>query len=122
MNMDDEKVRELLSRYRPVAPREQLRGRALSAPPPRQRSWPWAAAAAALIAATVGVHAAANRAVARQEPASPGSESALATALGDDAEARRAARVIVAEQAFRAWITGEDGSGGMIEEIVNGSN
>ena len=121
--MDEEQVRELLGRYRPVGPVKTLRQRALA---PRVRAlapaWPWAAAAAALMAASVGFHVATNRAaVGHALPPSPASEEALTTALGGDEEARSVARSIVAEQAFRAWLAG-DGTDGSLEELLNGVN
>ena len=59
--MDEEKIRELLDRYRLVGPPADLRARALAPVTRALRVWPWAAAAAALLAATVGLHVASNR-------------------------------------------------------------
>jgi hypothetical protein len=107
--MDDDKVRELLGRYRPVSPPAHLRTAVLSRPAGGSRMWPWAAAAAALVVATLTLHVAANRAIARVSmPASTESIEALAATLGGDEEAHRAARLIVAERRFRSWLTGGD--------------
>jgi hypothetical protein len=46
----DRGIDELLARYRPAGPPEHLRARVLAAQQPVRRAWPWAAAAAALLA------------------------------------------------------------------------
>jgi hypothetical protein len=58
----DGDIKELLSRYRPAGPRSD-RWAEISALPHSQiskseRAWPWAVAAAALLAVSVGLHAA----------------------------------------------------------------
>jgi len=118
--MDDEKVHELLGRYRPVRPPAGLRARALADPMRVPRSWPWAAAAAALLAATVGLHVAANRAIGRiAPPAAMAAEEALAAAMGGDDEAREAAQLIAGEKTFRAWLSGVDDQAWTIEDELN---
>jgi hypothetical protein len=118
--MDDDEVRELLGRYRPAGPPAALRARALASPVPAARTWPWAAAAVALLAATVGFHAAANRAIATvAEPADPLSMEALADLMGGTEEARRAAALIVEEQRFREWLSGKDAMTRTMEDELN---
>ena len=46
---------DLLRRYRPSGPPPELRARVLSGATPAGRAWPWVAAAAVLLAATVGL-------------------------------------------------------------------
>ena len=55
---DDRDIETLLRRYRPLEPPPDLRVRVLSAPADTRRAWPWAVAAAALLAASVGLHVA----------------------------------------------------------------
>ncbi len=55
---DDEKVEALLRRYRVRGPSDALRATCLSAP--REARWPWLAAAA-LLAAAAGLHAASGQ-------------------------------------------------------------
>lgn len=103
--MDDRQVEDLLKRYRPAGPPESLRERCLT-PSPIARVWPWAAAAAALLAITVGLQAAAAGAVAGADLmwAPDSSEQAvaeLADALGGDVAARRAAEQIIDQQMQR---------------------
>ena len=61
--MDDRQVEDLLKRYRPAGPPDSLRERCLT-PSSAARVWPWAAAAAALLAITVGLEVAAADAIA----------------------------------------------------------
>lgn len=118
--MDDDKVRELLGRYRPAGPPAVLRARVLATPVLAARTWPWAAAAAALLAATVGFHAAANRAIATvAEPAETLSVEALAALMGGTDEARRASALIVEEQRIREWLSGSDTRTWIMEDEPN---
>ena len=59
---EDTKVEELLSRYRPTEPRTDLWDQISTFPHSQiyksERAWPWAVAAAALLAISVGLHAA----------------------------------------------------------------
>ena len=102
--MDDNKVRELLGRYRPIGPSPELRQLVLRNAQP-DRIWPWAAVAAVLLMATVAVQFATTNAIGRIAPPSVDPTNALAATMGGDEEARNAARIIVAEQAMReaAW-------------------
>ena len=100
--MDDRQVEDLLKRYRPAAPPDSLRERCLT-PSRHARVWPWATAAAALLAITVGLEAAAAGAMARVDVVVAPDPTAqaiaeLAEALGGDAAARRVAEQIVDEQ------------------------
>ena len=54
--MTQDPIEDALRRYRPVGPPADLRARILEAPAPK-RAWPWAAAAAALLAVTVASNA-----------------------------------------------------------------
>lgn len=117
--MDDGKVRELLGRYRPVGPPDELRERALAASP-TQRTWPWAAAAAALLGVTLGVHAASNRAIANVvQLAPPLSVDALTAAMGGTENARMAAEMIVEEQRYREWLAGPAAITRTVEDELN---
>jgi hypothetical protein len=119
--MDDDKVRELLGRYRPAGPPAELRERALTITAKPLRTWPWAAAAAVLLTTALGLHAATNRALSRvAEPAAPPSVDALADALGADEDAQRAARLIVMERLLRN-VPGQRGVNNELEELINGS-
>lgn len=97
--VDDQQAEALLKRYRPAGPPEALRERCLT-PLQVARVWPWAAAAAALLATTLGVQMAAGAAMAGAKITSAPDPSAdavadLAEALGGDAAARRAAEEII---------------------------
>jgi hypothetical protein len=117
--MDDDKIRELLGRYQPAGPPSELRKRALAPSARSLRTWPWAVAAAALLAITLGVHAASNRAIATvAEVAAPVSVDALTTAMGGGEEAQRAAQLIVTEQLIRNAMSQRDGNN-ELEELIN---
>jgi hypothetical protein len=59
--MNDRELEELLRRYRPAGPPADLRARVMSGAVPVGRTWPWVAAAAVLLAATLWLHTAADR-------------------------------------------------------------
>lgn len=119
----DDKVRELFGQYQPVGPSSDLRERALGASAHPPRTWPWAAAAVALLMATMGLHAAANRAIATvAQPAAPLSVDALTAAMGGTEEARRVAESIVEEQKFRGWLAGPEVITWTIEDELNRVN
>lgn len=118
--MDDDKVRELLGRYRAAGPPAELRERALNAAANVPRAWPWAAAAAALLAVTLGLHTAADRSIASVAvPTASVSVDALTEAMGGTDEARRAAELIVEEEKFREWLSGSDAVMRTIEDELN---
>lgn len=54
-------IEDLLRRYQPSGPPSSLRARVVSGVADRPKTWPWAAAAAALLVATVALHAARER-------------------------------------------------------------
>jgi len=59
--MTDDDLEELLRRYQPSGPPPSLRARIVRGATDRGRTWPWAAAAAALLATTVALHGARAR-------------------------------------------------------------
>jgi hypothetical protein len=59
--MDDSELEEVLGRYRPRRPSSGLRQVALAGASRGGRVWPWAVAAAALLAMTIGLSSAADR-------------------------------------------------------------
>ncbi len=99
--MDDREIERILSRYQPVSPSSELRARALAAGEPRERIWPWAAAAAALLAATVGFDSASHQ---LREPIHLGPDERdivrreLTDALGGDDLARTRVEIMLAAQ------------------------
>ena len=100
--MRDDDIETVLKRYRPVGPDPGLRGRILARAAPR-RAWPWAAAAAALLAATAGFHAATARL--QGLPTATPNEQARAAAvdeltIGLGGDAREVAERLIAEQAL----------------------
>lgn len=106
--MDDSELEATLRRYRAAGPRADLRERILAAP--KQRIWPWAAAAAALLIATQMLNFASRYEVAEaSEALGPGTETrvkeTLTEMLGGDAPARELAELIVFEQQVRSEMT-----------------
>ena len=93
--MKDEDIERLLSRAQPVGPRPELRARILSRRPPG-RAWPWAVAAAAMLALTTLLQAGAAAARDRVQATTSGApdlETELVAALREtgnfsDSEAR----------------------------------
>lgn len=100
--MDDRDLEQLLRRYRPADPPSDLRERCLAqaADEPPVRGWPWAAAAAAMLAAATGF----ATATARLDPLAVVPDERvlaierLAALLGGDEAARRVAEIIVVEE------------------------
>ena len=72
--MHDDDVDGLLRKYRPAAPSRAFEDSLLQSldretlRPPQPRTWPWAVAAAALLAITVGLHAVSMTAPGPLEP------------------------------------------------------
>jgi hypothetical protein len=95
--MNDHDLEATLRRYRPVGPPADLGAHVLAA----RRTWPWAAAAAALLAVALGARAAVDSVVARI-PAVPDPTSQaiaeLTERLGGDATARQAVELMLVEQ------------------------
>ena len=92
---------DLLRKYRPAAPPPDLRARILV---PERAAWPWAVAAAALLALTVGLRlqTGALAAGARAQRPDPWSfdmrVAALTEALGEGEDAGRTAVLLVATE------------------------
>jgi hypothetical protein len=88
--MTDPELEDLLRRYQPAGPPAALRARILGDTTPVGRTWPWAVAAAVLLATVVGTHAFTHdtyRQVKRDlEMRSSGLQQlpALSAAIGDD--------------------------------------
>ena len=103
--MNDSDIEDLLRRYRPVGPPANLRARILSESR-AHRVWPWASAAAALLASTLALHDAAGHVIATMDP-KPAPEPAvraiddLTEMFGGDATARRLAEFVVVEEQMR---------------------
>jgi hypothetical protein len=95
---------ELLRKYRPVGPPPDLRTRILV---PERAAWPWATAAAVLLAVTFGFQIATSRLDIPQEttgkePFDDDARIAYATeVLGGGEENRRIATLIVFEERMR---------------------
>ena len=87
---DDQELEDLLRRYEPVGPPASLRARVLAGPTPVRRAWPWVAAAAALLVATISLRDAADRAVTSEpeDSSSPRTADVLADMMGGGDEAR----------------------------------
>jgi hypothetical protein len=101
--MTDDEVQDFLRGVQPTGPRPELRARIFA--PRQMRIWPWAAAAAVLLAATVSLYTTANRlTVAAVDTSDPTDETvaALAEMLGDGAESRAIAELILAMEQTRA--------------------
>lgn len=58
--MKDDEILDPLRRYRPVGPPPRLRGRVVQAKP-AARTWPWAVAAAALLAFSIALNTSARK-------------------------------------------------------------
>ena len=117
--MDEHDIEFRLSRYRPASPPPELRRLALNRTAP-DRVWPWAAAAAVLLTATVAIQFATSSALSRIAPPVADPTSALANAMGGDEDARRAARLIVTEQSILdAWRRRDVNA--ELEDLINAS-
>ncbi|HEX5475493.1 MAG TPA: hypothetical protein VFX12_12605 [Vicinamibacterales bacterium] len=91
--MDDLDLESLLRAYRPAGPTADLEARLLAPP---LRIGPWAAAAAALLALTVGLQTAAPSGPVRTpDPGIPRQIDRLASVLGGGASARHLAALVV---------------------------
>ena len=99
---EDPEIEELLSRYRPAEPRADLWVQISTFPNSQisksERIWPWAVAAAALLAVSVGLHAAV---VPPPEPSlvDAARVQAIADELGGGADSRLMAEWIAGREA-----------------------
>jgi hypothetical protein len=101
---NDRDLEHLLRRFRPSDPPSGLRGR-IMVPERSQPAWPWAAAAAALLASAITFTLATERQAGRVDLGPDRSRvevADLAAALGGDAAARQLAESIVLEAQLRA--------------------
>jgi hypothetical protein len=104
--MDDPEIEALLRQYRPAAPPSELGDRIGRLPshqviqsPDSGRTWPWAVAAAALLAIYLGLDATARRAnVGQPDGPDPQRVQAVADALGPTAGNRTVAEWIVRQE------------------------
>ena len=105
--MNDDQIEALLRKYRPMTRLPALPITRLPALPITRlpdlpitrspRTWPWAAAAAALLAVSVGLHAGAWPSTSPPQ-IDAAQVTAIAEQLGDDAQGRVVAEWIVREQ------------------------
>lgn len=95
---------DLLRKYRPVGPRPGLRARILA---PERRAWPWAAAAAALVALTIALQSATRSTAVDviDVPMEPFEFDArvayLTQIMGGGEDARRVAMLTVTDEEIR---------------------
>jgi hypothetical protein len=94
--MNDDEIESVLRRYRPVGPPADLEARLV----PARRTWPWAAAAAAILALTLAARIGVDALAARFPVTDPRSQAAaeLTELLGGDTMARQAVELMLAEQ------------------------
>jgi hypothetical protein len=97
-------IEGLLRRYRAADPPERLRARVVDRAEGAVRLWPWAAAAAALLACLTGFHAGSTSLRANVSTAFPvawidDERERLVEALGGGAAARARAEYLIATQA-----------------------
>jgi hypothetical protein len=103
---DDRDIERLLRRYTPANPPVSLDARiaglAAASGGPAARTWPWAAAAAALLALTIGLHASTrtpSHDSLSTDPMFRDAVSALSMQLGGDPAARRLAESMLRQEA-----------------------
>jgi hypothetical protein len=100
--VNDDQIEALLRKYRPITrlpdhPITRFPDHPITRSGRSGRTWPWAAAAAALLAVTVGLHGAAWPPAPRPE-IDAAQVAAIAEQLGGGAEARAVAEWIVRQQ------------------------
>lgn len=100
---DDREIETLLRRYQPSGPAPGLRARIVAPAIDAGRTWPWLAAAAALLAATIGLHMSTSRLGRQLAPSGAFNERAAAIAelqqsLGGGDEARQLAERVVQQR------------------------
>ena len=101
---EDDELESLLRRYEPAGPPASLRSRVIAASVRGPRTWPWAVAAAALVASTVWLHDTTERTVNAQtmDSAVTPAVNVLADLMGGGDEARLTAqRIIAMDEAAR---------------------
>jgi hypothetical protein len=110
--MNDRDLETLLQKYRPADPPAELQARVdnsshqftnsiheITNPPIHQLAWPWAVAAAALLAAAIGLHVTASAAVGSNVAADHDRRvDVLATALGGSQADRLLAESVVSDE------------------------
>lgn len=104
--MNDSDIEDLLRKYRPVGPPPRLRARILSAQN-APRVWPWASAAAALLASALALHFAVRHETAAADPRMATDPAVhvvenLTDMFGGDAAARRMAEFVLLQQQVRS--------------------
>lgn len=101
--MDDREFDGLLRRYRPTGPPPDLERRVIKAADPQitrsPASWPWAIAAAVLLAVTVGLHGAVASPPGEVLVADPGRVRLLAHELGTSPESQELAQWLAMAEA-----------------------
>lgn len=105
--MIDPELDDLLRRYRPAGPPSDLRARVVGDAAPAGRTWPWVAAAAVLLAATVGLQVARLRLATPVEDAELQGAAELrivAEMLGGSERAVDEARRLLWERDLRALV------------------
>lgn len=104
--MTDPELDALLRRYRPAGPPPELRARVVASEPPAVRAWPWAAAAAILLAAvcamqlsTREVYRGVRQGLGAIEVSSLDELPALRSAVGDDELLRQLLEMVRSREA-----------------------
>ena len=97
-------IEDLLSRYRPAEPRSDLWDQIFKSPDSQisksERAWPWAVAAAALLAVSIGFHAAVAPAPEASVVVDATRVQAIADELGGGSESRIMAEWIASREAM----------------------
>ena len=118
---NDREIEALLRRYQPAGPPPGLRARIVAPAIEARRTWPWVAAAAALLAATIGLHISTSRLGRQMEPSESIDQRTAALieleqSLGGGDEARQVAEQVVRqrdlERALQEWRMPVGTSGG----------
>jgi hypothetical protein len=101
---EDTKIEELLSRYRPAEPPNDLWAQISTFPNSHisksERTWPWAVAAAALLAVSIGLHAAVAPAPETSVVVDAARLQAIVDELGGSSESRIMAEWIARREAM----------------------
>jgi hypothetical protein len=99
--MQDQDIENLLRRYRPAEPSDALFDQITKSPDHEitKSTWPWAVAAAALLAISVGLHAVVVPAPEASVPVDPARLQAIIDELGGGPESRILAESIARREA-----------------------